>query len=140
LDRASGNNLVRQQAADKIRAKRVLCAYAIGVLALLLFLYTPLYIPCLFKLITGIQSPGCGLSRAFMMASQFDFWGAITINILFLPLAIGMAVYFVCALLDLFTDRRAIRRMNSILSKKWVIAAAALLMCISWYYNIVRGI
>jgi len=61
-------------------------------------------------------------------------------NILFLPLAIGMVVYFVCALVDIFTDKHAIEWLNSALSSKWIIAAAVLLMLASWYYNIIRGI
>ena len=125
---------------EKSRAKKVLIAYGIGLLALAIAIYTPLHVPCVFKLLTGLACPGCGLSRAFVMASRFDFIGAATINILFLPLVVGAAIYFICAILDAFAGKSAITRFNSIFAHKWVIVLASLLMCVSWYYNIIRGI
>jgi len=125
---------------EKSRAKKVLIAYGIGLFVLGAVIYTPLNIPCLFKLVTGISCPGCGIGRALVLASRFDFIGAITMNILFLPLTVGAAIYFICAVLDAFAGKSAIKRFNSICSSKWVIIGAALLMCLSWYYNIIRGI
>ena len=61
-------------------------------------------------------------------------------NLLFLPLTIGAITYFVCALIEVFTDKRAIRWLNSMLANKWVIAFAVILMLTSWGYNIWRGI
>jgi len=124
----------------KAHAIRVLLAYGAGVLVLGAIIHSPLSIPCISKLLFDAQCPGCGLTRSFVMASQFNLWGAMTMNILFLPLTIGMIVYFACALIDAFTDRQAIDWLNSALSSKWIIAAAVLLMLASWYYNVVRGI
>lgn len=64
--------------------------------------------------------------------------GAATMSLLFLPLAIGGAVYFVCALTDLFTARNAVMRFNYALRKKWVGIVACVFILVSWGYNIVR--
>jgi len=65
---------------------------------------------------------------------------AITMNILFLPLAVGMIAYFTCAAIDVFSDKRAIERFDSVLSNKCIIAAAVILTIASGYYNIIRRI
>ena len=127
-------------AARKLYARKVLIAYGAGALVFTIIALTPFRLPCISKLITDIPCPGCGLTRAFIMASQFNLWGAITMNILFLPLAVGMIAYFTCAVIDAFSDKRAIERFDSALSNKWIIAAAVILMLASGYYNIIRGI
>ena len=99
---------------------------------------TSFSVPCLFKLITGIPCPGCGLTRAFVLASQFNFIGAITANILFLPVFIGMAAFLLCAVLDAFFGKQAVKRLNLALNKKWIIALLAMLTAVSWYFNITR--
>ena len=124
----------------KLKEKKILLAYAIGALILIITVNTPFSVPCLWRLATGIPSPACGLTRAFVLASRFYFLEAVKMNILFLPLVVGMAVYFICALVDLFSDMQAIKRFNSIMARKWVISLAVMLMALSWYYNIVRGI
>ena len=125
---------------SKQHAKRIIMAYGIGVLVFAAILYTPFFIPCIWKMITGIPCPGCGLTRAFIFAVQFNFIEAVRMNILFLPLSAGMTVFFVCALADVFAGRQWIKRVNSFLAKKWVVALAAILTALSWYYNIVRGV
>ena len=121
-------------------AQRVIIAYGIGVLALLIAANTPFFIPCLWKLIFGIASPTCGLTRAFILASRFNFIEAVKMNIMLLPLAVGMAIYFACALADAFFSKQAIKQFNCFVGQKWFIALTAALAALSWYYNIVREI
>ena len=125
---------------NKIRAKKILLAYALGGLILILVINTPFSIPCLWKLVTGIPCPGCGLTRAFIYLTQFRFLEAVRMNILFLPLVIGMAAYLICALADLFYDKYAVDKFNVIMNNRWVITISIILMGFSWYYNIIRGI
>jgi len=119
-------------------AKRVIWAYGIGLLAFIIFINTPISITCISRWLFDIPCPGCGLSRSFVLVSQFDFINAFKMNILTLPILIIGTIYFLCALIDVFANKRAIERFNAILAKKWVIAVAVLLMGLSWYYNTVR--
>ena len=128
---------------DKKHAKLVIASVLFGVSALLFLVYAPnihFSIPCVFKRITGIPCFGCGLTRAFALASQLRFVEALSANILFLPVAIGIITYFVCALVEVFAGKSAIGWFNSILSKKWIIAIAVVLAGLSWLYNIVHGV
>jgi len=124
--------------ADKKHAKRVLLAVGIAAGVLLVTALTPFAIPCLFRLVTSIPCPACGLSRAFLYAARLDFLAALRMNILFLPLIIGGTAYLGCAALEL-RGRPAIARLNTALSKKWVITLAAALVAASWGYNIITG-
>lgn len=124
----------------KKQAKRILFVYTLGLFALFLLSYTSFSIPCLWKLVTGIPSPGCGLSRAFVLAGQFQLIQAIQMNFLFLPLSLLLLAYFFAAMMDLFFHRPALFHLNAILKNKWLISFTFLLVMLSWYVNIVRGI
>jgi len=129
--------------ACKRRAGRVLLFFAGAAAALLLIYLTPFSIPCIFKTITGIPCPGCGVTRAFLLLLQFDILGAITMNIMFLPLILGGGAYLACAVKDFFAKgsvKSDIKRFENFFNRKWMIAPAALLVALSWWYNIARGI
>jgi len=114
--------------------------YSLGVAAALLAFATPFSMPCIFKLVTGLPCSGCGLTRSVVLAMQLDFVGAITMNILFLPLAIGAMAYFSGALLDLFAGKHTIDWLNAFLAKKLILAIIVMLAAVSWGYNIIRGL
>ena len=42
-------------------------------------------IPCVFRLVTGFQCPGCGNSRAALALLHLDIQGAFSYNPMFLP-------------------------------------------------------
>jgi len=114
--------------------------YVLGVLAVLATAYTPFSVPCLFYSVVGIPCPGCGLTRAFVMASQLDLVGAVQMNILFLPIVAGGAVFLVGAVLDFFYRKDVVDYLNKRLAKWWVIGIAVVLMLASWGINIYRFI
>ena len=49
----------------------------LGLYALLLLMWILLRLPCIFRTVTGIPCPTCGLTRAWLSALQMDFTGAI---------------------------------------------------------------
>jgi len=121
----------------KTYAFLILIAFGLGLLVLILTIHTSFSIPCLFRQLTGIPCPACGLTSSFVLASRLDA-GAVISNILFLPLAAGMATYLACAILDAFFGKTAINRLNALLGRWWVILIAVLLTVTSWYLNISR--
>ena len=122
------------------RENIILLVYAAGVLAFIAAVNMSVSVPCVFKLLFDIPCPGCGLYRAGVMLSQLDFVNALQMNIMLLPLLLVGAMHIMCALIDALSNNGAVARFNAFLAKKWVIAAAVLLMSASWYYNIIRGV
>lgn len=52
-------------------------------------------IPCLWRLVFGIDCPGCGLSRADALLVRGQVWDAIRMNWLIIPVAIGALYSFI---------------------------------------------
>ena len=59
---------------------------------------------CLFKNLTGICCPGCGLTRSFRCILELDFSGAIYYNILGIPLFIGTIIGIVMIIKDIILN------------------------------------
>lgn len=79
--------------------RRVLCIGGGLLLAGLLYAWvyglTGLSIPCLFYTVTGLQCPGCGVSRMCMCLLRLDFAGAWHYNpviLMLLPIGAYLAV------------------------------------------------
>jgi len=124
----------------KRQAVIIVFLYAIGVLVFLLIAHTPFYLPCMFKLMTGIPCPTCGLTRAFLYIYQLNIIGAVKMNILTAPIVIGLIIHFTSAIIDLIYNNKMLNRFNSFFAKSWVLVTVLILISISWAYNIYRGI
>ncbi len=67
---------------------------SIGIIYLIWYRLTHLGIPCLFRLVTGLYCPGCGITRMFLAISRFDFAAAFRSNsLVFLLLPYGIFTY-----------------------------------------------
>lgn len=68
----------------KIRIKKLTAAavilIAVGVLYLIVNRYTGFAVPCAFHLVTGLNCPGCGVSRMFISLFALDFKSAFKYN------------------------------------------------------------
>jgi len=113
-----------------------------GVMGLLFIatLFTPFFMPCFLMIFFNLPCPACGLTRAFVAASQFNCAGAMRYNILFLPVVALGAILFTCAVVDFITNKGVILRFNLICKKKWLIATAIILLLFSWGHNIINHI
>ncbi len=49
-------------------------------------------IPCVFRAVTGIACPGCGMTRALLLASQWQWSEAWRMNPLLFPLLAACGV------------------------------------------------
>lgn len=61
--------------------------------AFILIVFWSLHIPCLFEYFLHISCPGCGMSKAFFCAMEFDFIGAFSSHPMFWSMPI-LYVYF----------------------------------------------
>lgn len=61
---------------------------------------------CIFKSITNIECPACGLTRAFRSIIKLDFITAIKYNILSIPIAILVVVSAILLIYDIITRER----------------------------------
>jgi len=119
----------------------IIFLYAIGVLVFLLIAHTPFYLPCMFKSITGIPCPTCGLTRAFLYIYQLNIISAVKMNILAAPLIIAMLVHLSFAFIGLVKGSNImLDRFHSFIAKSWVIVTMIVLLVISGVYNILNFI
>ena len=75
---------MRSNLEIKARARRVVVKYSIilgvGVAYLIFFLCVGFGIPCVFREITGLKCPGCGISKMFVSLARLDFVAAFRHN------------------------------------------------------------
>ena len=89
--------------------------------------FTNLYIPCVFRVITGLKCPGCGITHMIMAACRFDFKSAFSENpLLFVTLPIVGIIYAVkkCYYIKTGTkikDGKAMRVLEYILLALFII-------------------
>ena len=60
--------------------KKYSIIFGIGLAYLAFVLIAGFGIPCIFHLVTGLQCPGCGISRMFMSLAKLDFVAAFKYN------------------------------------------------------------
>lgn len=72
-----------------VELKKHSVIFGIGLIYYLWVVITDIYIPCIFRVLTGYKCPGCGIAHMFVAISQFDLSGAFLANplmFIFLPL------------------------------------------------------
>ena len=57
-------------------------------------------VTCIFKTVTGISCPACGMTRSFISIMQFDFLEAFYQNLLGIPLFIFLTISFFMLIKD----------------------------------------
>ncbi|MDP4204480.1 MAG: DUF2752 domain-containing protein [Bacteroidota bacterium] len=97
---------------------------------------------CIFKDITGIPCPSCGVTRTILTLSKGQVWEALQIN----PLGILLGVFLL--LFPLWIGYDLIRRKSSflhyylnaeeLLKKKIIAIPAVILILLNWIWNIYK--
>lgn len=84
-------------AQQRRRARRVFRTVsevvALGALYALFGSVTHLYLPCVFRLLTGLQCPGCGITHCFLCLLRGDPAGAFRANAFVLCLLPAAVLY-----------------------------------------------
>lgn len=84
---------------------------------------------CLFKLLTGFDCPGCGLTRAFLLILRLEIFSALELN----WGSLGLYLFFVFLLFQNGVAR--FKKLNLLL-----FSASFLLMLGGWVYKLGTGI
>ncbi len=63
-----------------------------GLLILLVFIFSVFKIPCLFRFITGLPCPSCGMTRSFLSLLSFDFAASFAYHPLLIPALITIFI------------------------------------------------
>ena len=122
----------------KIRKRHTLHSLGVGfVFFVILFVLTKIFSAslCPVKTFLGISCFGCGMTRGFISILHFDFKSAFGYNVLSIPLFIGIALYSVFSIIDVFSDKNYIFNLERQLSKKYMYPIYAVILIISTILN-----
>lgn len=108
-------------------------------LILLLFSYYKIYtkfnvgIPCIFKLITGYDCPGCGITRCLFSLINLDIKSAFNYNALVTILIVPFIIYY-----SYMNYCYVFGKNNNL--KKYVNKISIILLIVCFVYGIIRNI
>ena len=115
-----------------------------AILAVLVFFalfpdLTPFHTRCLFRTVTGIPCPGCGLSRATEALFHGDLLASLWYNPLGIVLDVALAVYVIWYTVDIIRGKDTVnallkRRMSY---KVWL--PVVILVACNWAFNIYKA-
>jgi hypothetical protein len=100
---------------------------------------------CLFKNITGIPCPSCGITRALLLLMDGEIRGAVLTNPLGLFAAMALLIIPFWILADLLIQKNTLERSflwteKRIKTKKAVYIPLAALALLNWGWNILKEI
>lgn len=111
-----------------------ICILIILVLFLLMIELIP--VTCLFKQVTGISCPSCGMTRAFHSILHFDFMEAFKYNILSIPLFIFIVCSTYILVYEIIVNKwNYIPTLVKRLSNKFILIIIFILLLISFIIN-----
>ena len=90
---------------------------------------------CPVKHFFNVNCFGCGMTRGFISILELDILSAFKYNVLSIPLFFGTLIYFILALLDIFTSKSFISRLEKFLLKKYMFVIYFIILIISSFLN-----
>lgn len=104
----------------------------IGVIYYLLILFTPIRIPCVFRELTGLACPGCGISRGMVALLHLDFSAAFRQNVVVFSL---LPFWCAAVFLRVFFDPRWMQK-DSTVEKVFLFGTIAALLIFGIFRNL----
>ena len=97
--------------------KKYLIVLGAGILYFVFTSVTKIGIPCPFYYITGLQCPGCGISRMMLALARLDFTQALQYNpFIFLTLPILLFIIFYSDYLYIKTGNGSLGKWNFLMA------------------------
>ncbi|MBS1689165.1 MAG: DUF2752 domain-containing protein [Bacteroidetes bacterium] len=97
---------------------------------------------CLFRHVTGIPCPSCGTTHALLALSHLHIADAFYFNPIGFILAFAMLILPVWIIRDAITKQDSFyvfyRRLELLLSKRWVAIPFFVLIACNWIWNIYK--
>lgn len=91
-------------------------------------------VTCIFKTVTGIFCPACGMTRSFIAILHFDFIEAAYQNLFGIPFAIFLAYFFIFLIKDFIQNRFSfIPKLLDFFGKHYIFIL--ILLLISFTFN-----
>jgi hypothetical protein len=109
-------------------------------LALLIFIFAGQHYVCPFKYFLNIPCPGCGMTRAIFCILHLNFIGALKYNILSIIVFLWLVLYFIFMIYDLIFSKDFLNKFLHMKLKSYHYAILVIMMLLSWFINIKRGI
>lgn len=95
---------------------------------------------CLFKNITGIPCPSCGITRSIISLMHLDLNNAFHWNPLGFLALVAMIVFPVWIMTDMFFRKNSLfaayKRMERFFQQRWVAISSAFIILLIWLNNI----
>lgn len=112
--------------------------YVLGGLYLIYWDEVEVHIPCLFKWMTGIPCPGCGMSQAFVKIIHGNIIGAVYDNLLSIPLFIWFMIMPIWLYIDAYKHQTTLLQcLTYTWPLKYIIICACFIL-MSWLWNLYK--
>lgn len=115
---------------------RIKNIFILGILALFLLVIYLVPVTCIFKQVTGISCPSCGMTRAFHYILNFNFIDAFYYNILSIPLFIFIVSSFIILIYEILANKfDYIPKLLNLFANKFVLIFIFTIMFLSFIIN-----
>jgi len=95
---------------------------------------------CLFKLVTGIPCPGCGMGRATLELLKGNIVSSFHYNILCVPFSLIIFLSLLCLFSDIITKKERFFQFVNQDFGKHIRLILIILICLDWTLNIIRHV
>jgi len=100
---------------------------------------------CLFKGVTGIACPSCGITRAVILMLDGQWLAGTLLNPLAIPAVVAMATIPLWLLYDALTKRRSFAHAylwteNRIKKNKTIWIPLTVIVLVNWGWNIIKDL
>lgn len=97
---------------------------------------------CVFKYMTGLPCPSCGMSRSVISVFQARFKDALYLNPLGYIMTLAMIVFPVWITMDLFVNKSTFLKfyesIENYFKNKWIAYPFILIILVLWVWNIYK--